>query len=93
MNDVVENNEFGRRFELRTSEGHAELQYHYRGPDTIVLVHTDVSPELQGRGLAGKLAHAALEFARTNKLGVVPVCPFVQSYLERHPEYADLVRE
>ena len=46
---------------------------------------------LEGRGIGGALAKAGLEFARANHLQVVPLCPFVRSYIERKPEYQPLV--
>jgi predicted GNAT family acetyltransferase len=57
----------------------------------LVLVHTEVAPELEGKGLGGRLVAGALEDMRARGLRLVPVCPFVTSYLERHPEYAELV--
>lgn len=57
----------------------------------LVLVHTEVAEELEGRGLGGRLIRGALDDIRARELRVVPVCPFVTSYLRRHPEYADLV--
>ena len=56
-----------------------------------VLIHTDVDPAFEGRGLGGKLAAAALDDARAAGLSVVPQCEFVAAYVERHPAYADLV--
>jgi uncharacterized protein len=79
-----------RRFEIRSDEGVSFLRY-AESDGVIRLIHTEVPENLQGRGYAGELAHAALEHARRANLRVVPICPFVRSYLERHPEYADLV--
>jgi uncharacterized protein len=62
-----------------------------RYPDRIVLVHTEVSPALEGQGLASRLVVGALDDIRATGLRVVPVCPFVRAYLRRHPEYEDLV--
>jgi predicted GNAT family acetyltransferase len=90
---TVENNEGARRFEARTPEGMAELRYLVRGGDTLVLIHTEVPPALQGRGIAGLLARAALEWARARGLKVVPKCPYVRAFIERHPEFQDLVRQ
>jgi len=50
-----------------------------------------VPRELEGRGLAGKMAKVALEDARARRLLVIPRCPFVAGYMRRHPEYLDLV--
>jgi predicted GNAT family acetyltransferase len=57
----------------------------------IALVHTEVPPEHEGQGIAGGLARFALEEARRGGLRVIPICPYVRTYLERHPEYADIV--
>lgn len=89
---VIENDVPGKRFIAHMAAGTAELRYRYRGPDTIVLVHTEVPPALAGRGVAGRLARAALEFARERSLNVVPLCPFVAAFIERHPEFQDLVK-
>ncbi|GAB09684.1 hypothetical protein GOARA_045_00380 [Gordonia araii NBRC 100433] len=62
-------------------------------PDTLVLTHTVVHEQFAGRGFAGQLAKAVLDDARANGKKIVPVCSYVQSYLAKHPEYADLVRE
>ncbi len=89
----IVNNVAEKRFEMRFPEGIAELQYRLRGPSTIVLAHTEVPPQLQNRGIAGKLARAALEHARDRQLAVVVICPFVAAFLKRHPEYQSLVTE
>ena len=66
------------------------LVYHARGT-SLYLDHTEVPSALEGRGIGGQLAKAALEYARKNGMEVVPVCPFLLSYLRRHPEYRELV--
>ena len=86
----VVNNESARRFEV-TVDGHTGvLQYARRG-DRIELLHTEVPPALGGKGLGGLLAKTALEYARNSSLRVIPSCPFVRSYLERHAEYEPLM--
>lgn len=82
----VTHNETGSRFE----HGNAKLEYVRRG-DAVYMVHTEVPPELEGRGVAGALARAALDFASEAGLRVVPRCPFVAAYIKRHPEYQRLV--
>jgi predicted GNAT family acetyltransferase len=57
----------------------------------IALVHTEVAPGHAGQGVAGRLARFALDDARRRGLRVIPSCPFVRAYLERHPEDHDLV--
>lgn len=56
-----------------------------------VFVHTGVRDEYEGQGLASKLAQRVLDDARAEGLAIIPQCPYVRSYLERHDEYADLV--
>lgn len=88
---TIENNEAARRFEARFPEGLAQLRYRYDREGRLVLIHTEVPPALGGRGIAGLLAKTALEFAQAKQLSIVPECPFVKAYLQRHPEYQGLV--
>ena len=88
----VTNNVAAHRFELRTDEGLAVLQYVARD-GSIDLTHTKVPKKAEGQGVAGALVRAALEYARSDKLTVVPTCPFVKAYLAKHAEYADLVKQ
>jgi uncharacterized protein len=91
VSDVM-NDQERKRFEI-TADGHTGfLAYSMDGADRINLRHTEVPPELEGRGFGGKLAKAALEYARSAGLRVTVTCPFVGSYVQRHPEYADLTR-
>jgi uncharacterized protein len=57
----------------------------------MVLVHTEVPSALEGRGIGGRLVKAAMDAARAEGRQVVARCPFVRSYLERHPEYASQI--
>ncbi|GAA2283554.1 GNAT family N-acetyltransferase [Nonomuraea roseoviolacea subsp. roseoviolacea] len=60
-------------------------------PQKIVFTHTEVRPEHEGQGLAGRLVGHALDMSRDTGLRVVPLCSYVARYIERHPEYKDLV--
>jgi predicted GNAT family acetyltransferase len=57
----------------------------------IAFVHTEIEPGHEGEGLGSRLVSAALDDARDKGLAVVPLCPFVRSYIAEHAEYADLV--
>ncbi|HUY50039.1 MAG TPA: GNAT family N-acetyltransferase [Streptosporangiaceae bacterium] len=69
----------------------AELVYRLRG-DRMVLLHTGVPAELEGRGIGGQLVTAAIEHAASEGLTVVPACPFARSWLDRHPDVAARAR-
>jgi predicted GNAT family acetyltransferase len=62
-------------------------------PGLIAFIHTEVDERLQGRGLADRLIRFALEDARTRGLAVLPFCPFVKAFIERHREFEALVPE
>lgn len=87
---LVVNNEKAGRFEIETDGSMAMLNYRILGPN-MLLDHTEVPGEFEGKGIGSQLARAALEFARSKGLHAVPICPFVSGYLRRHPEYQDLL--
>ncbi len=87
---AVTRNTAASRFEIAVGTQLATLDFVVDGR-RMLLVHTEVPAALEGRGLGGRLVKAALEHARSHGLLVVPRCPFVGGYLERHPEYAGLV--
>ncbi len=57
----------------------------------IVFIHTEVAPGFEGRGIGSPLARGLLDDTRARGLKVTPRCEFIAAYIERHPEYADLV--
>lgn len=78
------------RFTIEVDGETAIAEYEQHG-ETLVLTRTEVPPEAEGGGVGSALAQATLEHARAEGLRVVPRCPFMASYIERHPEYQDLV--
>jgi predicted GNAT family acetyltransferase len=58
---------------------------------TLFLIHTEVLAELEGKGVGSAIVQKALQFAKDNNFQIVPICPFVQSYLERHKEWNEIV--
>jgi len=89
-NLTIENNPAAQRFEARVDQHLAQLAYEQSG-ERITYTHTEVPEQLRGQGIAAKLARTALEHARTQGLTVVARCPFVKGYIEKHPEYQDLL--
>jgi predicted GNAT family acetyltransferase len=88
---TVRDNPERERYELVLDyEVVGEIVYRLRA-GAVVLVHTEVSPELEGKGLGARLVAGTLEDIRARGLRLVPLCPFVAAYLRRHPEAADLV--
>lgn len=73
-----------RRFEVELGGGQlAELTYTLQS-GTMSLTHTYVPGAFEGRGIAGRMTQAALEYAERNRLEVIPVCSFAVSYMARH---------
>ena len=78
------------RFEIERDGHLAYLEYTLAGK-VLTLIHSEVPAELRGQGVASGLAQSALEWAREHGVKVDVICPSVAAYLEKHPEYADLV--
>jgi predicted GNAT family acetyltransferase len=79
------------RFEARAGGVLAGYLEYVLKRGRLALVHTEVLTEFEGRGVGGALARFALDDARRRELLVIAICPFVRSWLERHPEHADIV--
>ena len=78
------------RFEIERNGEVAYLDYTQAG-NTLVLNHTEVPEKLRHMGLASALAETAFRWARDHNLKVDVVCPTVQQFVAKHPEYSDLV--
>lgn len=87
---TLKNNTAAQRFEAQAGRHVAVIQYQQQG-NRIIFIHTNVPPLLEGHGVGSRLAQFALDYAKAQQLEVVPLCPFVRSYIERHPEYQSLV--
>lgn len=79
-----------RRVHARVEGHEAELRYSLRD-GRMVIDHTGVPDAIGGRGIAGILVKAALDLARARGWRVVPACSYAAAYIQRHPEYADLI--
>jgi hypothetical protein len=90
MSDVV-NNPPQRRYEL-VVDGHLAAAYYELDGKVITFVHTEVPPELGGRGVGSKLVQGALDEVREGGLKVVAECPFVKAWIGKHSEYKDLLK-
>ena len=88
---TVVDNPDRNRYELRFGDTVAGVVQYATEPGSVVLVHTEIAPSVEGEGLGSKLVSGALDDIRARGLEVVPLCPFAAAYIRRHPEYADLV--
>ena len=86
----VSQNEAEHRYEMEVEGQTAFAQYSLNG-SVITFTHTIVPEELEGQGIGSRLVSTALDDARAQDLKVVPMCSFVRGYIERHPEYQDLL--
>ena len=77
------------RFEA-TLDGHAARADYRVSDGVMVLTHTDVAPEIEGRGIGGELIQAALDHAKAHGLKVRPQCSYARHYMDEHPETSAL---
>ncbi len=90
MTDIV-NNKAERRYEL-AAEGRIAATYYSLADGVITFIHTEVPPELGGRGIASKLIRGALDQVRAEGLKVIAQCPFVKAFIDKHADYQDLLK-
>ena len=91
MSVTVSENPEKSRYEVYEAGDLAGFTEYHRYGNEIAFIHTEVDPKFGGRGLAGRLVQDALDDARKRGLAVLPFCPYVRRFIQRHPEYQDLV--
>jgi uncharacterized protein len=91
MIDTVKKNTEAHRFELEV-EGYLATAYYKRSGNVITFEHTEVPPELSGKGVGSTLVKGALDQVRAEGLNVVAQCPFVNAWIGKHPAYAHLLK-
>jgi len=90
MADIV-NNRAEHRFEL-TVDGHLAAAYYKTDGNVITFEHTEVPPELGGKGIGSRLVQGALDQIRAEGTMIAVECPFVKGWIAKHPEYNDLLK-
>jgi hypothetical protein len=88
---VVTDDEARRRYVLTVGDEEAGAADYRRDGDAVVIEHTVVDTARREKGLGTELARGALDDLRRRGLRLVPQCPFIATFVDRHPEYADLV--
>lgn len=91
MSVTVEDNPLVSRYQARINGALAGVSEYDLADDTIVFLHTVVAQKYEGQGVGGAIARYALDDARARGLRVRALCPFIRGWMERHPEYSDLV--
>jgi predicted GNAT family acetyltransferase len=91
MDISVANDEQNRQFHAEIDGHRAHLDYLPLHDGTLNLIHTEVDPALRGKGMGEAVVRFALDAARRGGFKVIPTCPFVKKFIERHPEYEDVV--
>jgi len=91
MSTEVHDNRDRQRYEIREDgELAGFVQYNMRG-GRLILVHTEIDDAHEGHGLASILVRGALDDIRIRGLHIVPICPYVERFIQKHPDYDDLV--
>lgn len=88
--DNITDNTARSRYELAVDDAVAFID-HVREGEAVAFTHTEVPEAMAGKGVGSKLVRGALDDARRRGFKVVPRCPFVREYVERHPEYQDII--
>ncbi len=86
MDYTITHNENRKRFEISADGKTAYVKYDLFDGG-IAYMHTIVPSELEGKGIASALAKYVLDYAADNNLKVKPYCPFINAYIDKHPEY------
>ena len=87
----ITENDGRHRFEAVLDGEVAGFVSYRREDDRVVLVHTEVDPQFEGKGVGSALARGVLDRLRDEGVAVVPQCEFIAGWIEKHPDYADLV--
>ena len=91
MSTVVADVNERERYEVRVDGELAAFTAYKTRPGIIAFIHTEVEEGFRHRGLGERLIAYALDDARKRELAVLPFCPFVQSFIQAHRDYVDLV--
>ncbi len=90
--DPLHVNEKEHQFEIMVDGYKAFINYK-QGGKRMYLIHTEVPSEIEGKGVATMLVEKTLKYINENQLQLVPLCGFVQSFIEKHPEWKHLVKK
>ena len=87
----IENNEADSRWEVKLDARVIAFVEYKSRPDRVTFIHTEVDPDFEGQGIGSRLARMILDDAVARGLRVTLYCPFIRSYVDRHPEYEQYI--
>ncbi|MFE9100572.1 GNAT family N-acetyltransferase [Actinomadura geliboluensis] len=91
MSTEITDNAEKSRYEIRVDGDLAGFAEYEHGEGSVVFTHTEVDSAFEGRGIGSALARGALDDVRGTGRTAVPLCPFIKKWIEKHPDYQDLV--
>jgi len=91
MDRIVEDNPGRSRFELRVEGELVGWAEYLPAGESVIIAHTEIDERREGEGLGSVLVRGTLDRIRASGKTVIPTCPFTAAYIQRHPEYVDLV--
>lgn len=90
-NMTIQLNKHHHRFEVETDGKLSVVEYKQLDDETMALTHTEVHPDLEGKGVGSALVKGVLEYVERNNQHIVPLCAFVAAYIKRHPDWQRVV--
>ena len=90
MAGVLHYNESASRYELEV-DGLIVFANVRRVGDVLYIDYVFAPPELRGTGTAGRFMEGLMQIVRAENLKAVPICGYAAAWLQRHPEYRDLL--
>ncbi|MBK0369032.1 GNAT family N-acetyltransferase [Flavobacterium agrisoli] len=76
---------------VESNQEAGKMTYTWAGEDKFIIDHTEVKESFNGQGVGKKLVIAAVEFAKSNNLKIIPLCPFAKGYFDKHPALQDIL--
>jgi len=87
----IENNEAESRWEVKLDDRVVGFAEYKSRPDRVTFIHTEVDQDFEGQGIGSRLARTVLDDAVARGLRITLYCPFIRSYVDRHPEYEQYI--
>jgi predicted GNAT family acetyltransferase len=69
----------------------AKMEYTMPAKDKMIIAHTEVDASLNGKGIGVQLLHALVDYARTENIKIIPLCPFAKAIFDKRPEFRDVL--